>query len=264
MLKHKINGLNVLECGEGNSQAIIFIHAFPLCSRMWDNQAEYFQNKFRVITYDLRGFGYSETPECTFTIDTHVDDLMNITGILKLNKPVICGLSMGGYIALRTLELHQDKFKAAVLSDTKSEADTNQAKINRFNQIKQIKSGDRKTFIENFIKNALSEKNYFGKPGLVDFLREIIGWQSDSAITGALLTLAARTDTTDSLKNLNIPALVISGEEDKLIPVEFAKSMNSKIKGSALAVIKNSGHFPNTENPEEFNMAIENFLIGIK
>jgi len=258
--EHKINGLFVLEYGENNSQAVIFIHAFPLCDRMWDSQVKEFEKDYKVIVYDLRGFGYSEVGDAQFTIDSHVDDLVNIIQKLNIEKPVVCGLSMGGYIALRALELHPDKFKAAILSDTKSESDTNETKTKRFTQIKQIKSGERKSFDEGFIKNALAEKSYSENIELVDFLRKMFSWQKDLAVTGALLTLAARTDTTDSLKNIDMPVLIINGEEDKIINIDSAKSMNCKIKNSQLAIIKNSGHFPNMENPVEFNKAIKDFL----
>ena len=109
--EHTINGLYVLEYGENNSQPLIFIHAFPLCDRMWDTQVKDFEKDYRVIVYDLRGFGYSEIGDAQFSIDSHVDDLVSIMDTLKLQYPVICGLSMGGYIALRALEIYPDKFK---------------------------------------------------------------------------------------------------------------------------------------------------------
>src|SRR5690348_5482163 len=101
MTKHNIRGLNVVESGEGNKLAVIFIHAFPLCNRMWDKQVEALENKYRVITYDLRSFGYSEYGDGHFTMDSHVSDLISIIDSLKLEKPVVCGLSMGGYILQR-------------------------------------------------------------------------------------------------------------------------------------------------------------------
>lgn len=265
MKEHKIDGLFVLEYGEENTQGtIVFIHAFPLCDRMWDNQVKEFEKDYRVIVYDLRGFGYSETGDLQLSIDSHVDDLINIIDTLKADTPVICGLSMGGYIALRALEIHPGKFKAAVLSDTKSEADTNEAKIKRFSQMKQIKSGERKSFDEGFIKNALSEKSYTQNTELVEFLRKMFGWQKDAAVTGTLLTLAARTDTTESLQNIDIPVLIINGEEDKIINISSADLMNRKIRNSELVIIKNSGHFPNMENPEEFNSALRKFMIALQ
>ena len=260
MTKHNIRGLNVVEYGENNSQAVIFIHAFPLCNRMWDKQAEVLQNDYRVITYDLRSFGYSELGDGHFTIDTHVSDLISIIDSLKIEKPVICGLSMGGYIALRALELYQSKFKGAILSDTKSEADNNPARIKRAEQIQQIKSGGRDQFTENFIKGALSEANFNEKPELVEFLKKMVGWQKNEAITGALLSLAARTDTTEFLEKLDLPVLIIVGKDDRLTPPEFSKIIYGKTKNSDLKIISNSGHFPNMENPEEFNNAVAEFL----
>jgi pimeloyl-ACP methyl ester carboxylesterase len=260
MKKHNIRGLNVIEFGENNQFSIIFIHAFPLCNRMWDKQAEALQDKYRVIVYDLRSFGYSELGDGHFTIDSHVSDLISIIDSLKLEKPVVCGLSMGGYITLRALELYQSKFKGEILCDTKAEADNNPTKIARAEQMKMVKNGQREQFTENFIKAAVSEANLTEKPELVELLKKLISWQKNEAITGALLTLAARTDTTDSLEKLDIKTLIIAGKDDKLTPPEFSKIIYGKTKNSDLKIISNSGHLSNLENPAEFNAAILDFL----
>ncbi|KXK51573.1 MAG: alpha/beta hydrolase fold protein [Chlorobi bacterium OLB5] len=260
MKKHNIRGLNVVEFGEENKQGIIFVHAFPLCSRMWDKQAEALQNDYRVVVYDLRSFGYSELGDGHFTIDSHVSDLISIIDSLKMEKPVVCGLSMGGYITLRALELYQSKFKGAVLADTKAESDNNPTKHARADQMKMIKNGQREQFTENFIKAALSETNYNEKPELVEFLKKMISWQKNEAITGALLTLAARTDTTDALDKFDLKMLIIAGKEDKLTPPEFSKIIYGKTRNSDLKLISNAGHLANLENPEEFNNVITEFL----
>jgi pimeloyl-ACP methyl ester carboxylesterase len=264
MKKHTIRGLNVVEFGEDNSLAIVFIHAFPFCNRMWDKQVEALQGQYRVVVPDLRGFGYSEPGDGLYTIDTHVSDLISIIDSLQLEKPVICGLSMGGYIALRALELYQPKFKGAVIADTKSEADTNPFKLKRFEQIQMIRNGQRENFTEGFVKTAVSEKNYTEKPELVDFLRKMIGWQKDLTIISALLTLAARTDTTESLEKLDLPLLVMAGKDDRLTPPEFAKIIYGKTKNSEIKIIPDAGHLPNLENPDEFNKALLDFLKQFK
>jgi pimeloyl-ACP methyl ester carboxylesterase len=94
----------------------------------------------------------------------------------------------------------------------------------------------------------------------VEFLKKMIGWQKNEAITGALLTLAARTDTTEFLERLDIKTLVIVGKEDKLTPPEFSKIIYGKTKNSDLKIITNAGHLSNMENPEEFNAALLDFL----
>ena len=160
--------------------------------------------------------------------------------------------------------MHQERFRAAILCDTKSEADTNEAKIKRAGQIKQIKNGDKATFFETFLKNALSEKTLKEKPETVKFLKDIMSWEKEEGVMAALLTMAARTDTTESLARINIPVLIITGAEDKLVPPEFAKSLNEKIKNSHLEIIPDAGHFPNMENPEKFNSAVETFIKVLK
>jgi 3-oxoadipate enol-lactonase len=260
MIKHSVRGLNVVEFGEENKLPVIFIHAFPFCNRMWDRQVEALQGRYKVITYDLRTFGYSEYGNGHFTIDSHVSDLISIIDSLKIEKPVVCGLSMGGYILLRALELYHNKFKGAILSDTKAESDNNPTKLKRAEQIQMIKNGQREQFTENFIKAALTEANFNEKTELVNFLKEMIGWQKNEAIEGALMTLAARTDTTESLEKVDLPVLVMAGKEDKLTPPEFSKIIYGKTKNSDLKLISNAGHLPNMENPEEFNKALMDFL----
>ena len=260
MTKHNIRGLNVIEFGEQNKSAIVFIHAFPFCNRMWDKQTEALQQNFKVIAPDIRGFGYSEPGDGLFTVDSHVSDLISIIDSLQLDKPIVCGLSMGGYIVLRALELYQPKFKGAILADTKAEADTNPFKVKRFEQIQMIRNGQREQFTENFIKGALSEKNYTDKPELVEFLKKMAGWQKEQAIMSALLTMAARTDTTESLEKIDIPLLVMAGKDDRLTPPEYAKIIYGKTKNSEIKVIPDSGHLPNLENPDEFNKAVLDFM----
>lgn len=263
MTKHTIRGLNVIEFGENNKQAIIFIHAFPLCNRMWDKQAEALQQNYRVVVYDLRTFGYSEYGNGHYTIDSHVSDLISLIDSMKIEKPVVCGLSMGGYILLRALELYHNKFKGAIICDAKAESDNNPTKIKRAEQIQMLKAGQREQFAENFVKAALTETNFNEKKELVDFIMEMISWQKTEAIEGALLTLAARTDTTESLEKVDLPALIMAGKDDKLVPAEFSKIIYGKTKNSEIQIIPDSGHFPNMENPEEFNKAILEFMKDI-
>jgi 3-oxoadipate enol-lactonase len=267
MTHHKINGLNVIEHGDSSHQSVIFVHAFPLSHKMWEPQIEALKENFHVIVYDNRGFGESNENTDSLTIDSHVEDLFSIIDELKLTKPVLCGLSMGGYISLRAIEIEQKKFKAVILCDTRSLADDNSGKIKRAGQIKQIKSGQRKEFDEGFLNNTLSPKTLNGneeKQNTVNFLRDIMSSQKDSIVTGALLTMAARTDTTEYLENVTLPAIVVVGEDDKLTPASPSRLMNAKIRNSELKIIPEAGHFPNLENTKIFNETIINFLNKLK
>lgn len=267
MKQHQINGLNVIEHGEDNKQSIVFVHAFPVNLKMWNPQAEALKNDYHVIVYDNRSFGQSNADSESLTIDSHVDDLFSIIETLKPGKPVLCGLSMGGYIALRALERSQDSFKAVILCDTRSFADDNSGKTKRSEQIKQIKQGGRKTFNEDFIKNTLSPKTLEGndaKKKIVELVGAIIDEQTDACVMGALLTMAARTDTTEYLENIKLPALVVVGEDDKLTPASPSRLMNAKIRNSNMSIIPEAGHFPNLENTEKYNAEIIKFLKSLE
>lgn len=267
MKQHKIEDLNVLELGDPNNQSVFFVHAFPLSHKMWEPQIETMKEMFHIIVYDIRGFGQSNENTDSLTIESHVDDLFSIIDKLSLNKPVLCGLSMGGYISLRAIEREQNKFKAVILCDTRSLADDNPGIIKRAGQIKQIKTGHRKEFDEGFLNNTLSPKTLNGndeRQKTVGFLRDIMSRQKDSSVTGALLTMAARSDTTEYLENVTLPALVVVGEDDKLTPASPSRLMNAKIRNSELKIIPEAGHFPNLENTRVFNETIINFIKGLK
>lgn len=264
-MQHNIKGLKIFDSGKQDNRVLLFVHAFPLSHRMWDGQAEYFKNDYRVITYDTRGFGESREGSGYYTIDSHADDLFSIIDELKLEKPVATGLSMGGYILLRAAEREQDRFKVLIFCDTRAEADSNEGKLNRAKQIKQIGSGGRKDFLNMFAEILLGEstKKDTAKAQVMKIIRAIMDEQNSSALEAGLLAMASRTDTTAFLEKIHVPSLIIVGEEDKLTPPELSASMNKNINKSILAVIPKAGHLSNIENPQAFNRSIEDFIKNL-
>ncbi|WP_423149063.1 alpha/beta fold hydrolase [Rubrolithibacter danxiaensis] len=246
------------------SQTVILVHGFPFTRAMWKPQlASLTQKDIRVITYDIRGFGNSSAGHGFFSIDLFAEDLIEFITSLKLEKIILCGLSMGGYIVLRTFEKKTDLFAGLILSDTNSGSDPDGSKLNRFLSIEKIQKGEKKDFAEDFFKRVLSDQTLSTKPDLVNTVREMILSVSDSTICAAQLALASRTDTTAILKNIKIPVLIIRGEEDRLMPVEQAKFLHSQILNSRLVEIPQSAHLPNLENPDAFNAAVTEFCLTI-
>ncbi len=255
----KINGLKVFVEGDINKDKILFVHAFPHDHRMWTKQISALSREFCVIAYDVRGFGESSIENGQYTMETYADDLINIVDEIDGGKPVLVGLSMGGYIALRALEKAEDKFSGVVLMDTRSEADDNGGKLKRANAIKEISENGLIDFAIDFVKGCLSEKTLNeGNPAYNQAL-EIAKSQDPIGVKGALLAMVSRTDTTESLNKLGIPALVICGEHDKLTPPEMMKEMSGKIPNSHFIEIPGAGHLSNMENPDEVNNAIFKF-----
>jgi pimeloyl-ACP methyl ester carboxylesterase len=259
----KINGLNTKDFG-GAGEPLIFVHAFPLCNRMWDAQVEYFRKNYRVITYDVRGLGYSnELNRYPYTMEDFADDLLTLIHELDITNAHVCGLSMGGYITLRALVKEPEKFKSVILADTRSERDDNAGLLNRSETIKKLRQDGKDNFKKEFTKKLLNGESYNNNE-LRSFVEELISWQSVEGICGALIALATRTTTTEDLREVNTPALILCGEDDTLTPVKFSEQLNSVLKNSELIIVPRSGHLTNIENPEYFNRVVHKFLSEVK
>lgn len=257
-----INGLSVYTYGTEDKQPVVFIHGFPFDNTMWKNQTEKLQETHYVITIDIRGFGKSETGDGQYTMEMFADDLNDVIIALSLNKPVICGLSMGGYIALRYAEKY-DNYSALILADTKSQSDPDPAKLNRAAGIKTINEDGPSLYVSNFIPNTLAKKNKTNEDILTPLMIEAKKVPAVS-LKGALLAMAGRTDTTEYLKTVNKPVMFICGEEDAFTPPDLMKELSEITKGSRFEVVKDAGHLPPIENPANFNLLLVDFLSGLE
>lgn len=259
-MKETINGLSVFLEGNSKDKPIIFLHGFPYDHTMWKAQIDEFSKKYFCVTYDIRGLGESSVGDGQYTMESFVDDFETIINKLGLDKPVLCGLSMGGYISFRALERMEDKFSAVILCDTRSEADNNEGKLKRAASIKRINTEGLAPFAKDFIATCFGD-DY--KKNQKDEFEKRITKSSDFnpvGVKGSLLAMLGRNDTTEYLSKIKIPALVICGEYDALTPPALMKPLAEKINGAEFVVIKNSGHMSPIENPKEVNEAIEKFL----
>jgi pimeloyl-ACP methyl ester carboxylesterase len=227
---------------------------------MWDAQVNELKARYYCITYDIRGLGGSPAGDGQFTLESFVDDLEFIINNYKLNKPVLCGLSMGGYIAFRCAERMEHKLGGLIFCDTKSEPDTNEGKLKRAEGIKSINNNGLQKFISNFVPNCFAEKY------ITDFAKEYNETLSRSlnydpaGVKGCLLAMQGRTDVTPYLSGINIPSLLTCGEEDKFTPPALMKLISEKISNSEFAIIPHAGHMSPVENPVAFNKIINDFL----
>jgi len=259
-VKKVITGLSVFLSGREGSKAIIFVHGFPFDHYMWDAQVKELSMNYFCVTYDIRGMGESTVDDGQYTMEMFVDDLENIIDELKLSRPILCGLSMGGYISLRAVERMQEKFSALILCDTKSSADDNEGKLKRATAIKQINNGDFENFIESFVLNCFGQK--FVNENNAEYKKVVNRSKNNSpvGVKGCLMAMASRTDTTESLAKINLPTLIICGSEDKLSPPEVMKSLANKISNSKFILVEGAGHMTPIENPQAVNQAIKDFL----
>jgi pimeloyl-ACP methyl ester carboxylesterase len=257
-----INGdpFNYVDGGNRSAMPVLFLHGFPFSHEMWKPQLEAVEKQYRAIAYDLRGHGASFVGDGQFTIEGHVDDLIAMLDFLKLQKTIVVGLSMGGYITLRALERNPERFLAAVLCDTRSEADSDEGRLKRAAGIAAVKKNGSAGFADGFVKAVFAEESLKTKSAQVETIRKIISYTPPLSIAGTLLALAARTDTTASLSKVKIPTLILVGEHDAITPPPASRAMHEKIPGSEMHIVPRAAHMSNLENSDFFNEKLLSFL----
>jgi len=255
-----INNLAVYEFGDRNNPTLIFLHGFPLDYRMWENQIEYLKNFYHIIAYDCRGLGQSYVGDGQYTMEAFVNDLYSIITELKLVKPVLCGLSMGGYISFRAVEKSQDRLGGVIFCDTKPVADDNTAKLKRADAINMINVDGLDKFLEFFIPTTLWSETLTEKPEIYRTLFNRAKTQSPLGVKGSLFAMLSRTDTVPFLEKITIPTLFIAGSYDTLTPPESMKKFADLVSNSEFAVVPKAGHLAPLENPSFVNDIIKGFL----
>jgi pimeloyl-ACP methyl ester carboxylesterase len=260
-MKKTINDLSVYLSGNNESKTILFVHGFPFDHTMWQTQVDEFSKDNKCVSYDIRGLGESPAGDGQFTMESFVDDLETIIDELKLNKPILCGLSMGGYISLRALERIQEKFSAAILCDTRSEADNNEGKLKRATGIKRINKEGLAPFVKDFITNCFGDDFKQNRKEALQNIIEKSSQFNPVGVKGGLFAMLSRSDTTTNLGKINIPTLLICGEQDTLTPPPVMKDMFHKINKAEFVEISKAGHMTPIENPQAVNKAIKDFLI---
>ena len=242
---------------------ILFIHGFPFDKSMWQPQLDFFKSRHRVIAYDIRGFGKSTAGIEKVSISLFADDLIKLMDALQINKAVVCGLSMGGYILLNAVNRYPERFEAIILSDTQCIADSPEAKEKRYTTIRQIVADGLTDFAEDFVKNIFCKDSLSDKKELVEKIKKVILSTETLTITRTLSALAQRREMCSSLKEIKVPALIMCGKEDTVTPPDQSQFLQCNIANSRLYSIEKAGHMSNLEQPDEFNQHITNFISDL-
>jgi 3-oxoadipate enol-lactonase len=261
-MKTAIAGTEISYEKEGTGPAVLFLHAFPLSMVMWDAQMAAFERTHTVVRFDDRGFGGSARGTGPLTMERVADDAAALLDHLGISTAVVVGCSMGGYAALAFVRRHLIRLSGLVLVDTRSGADTEEARKNRALLAARVLAEGPAAVAEAFLPKLVGETSRKQRPALVESVREIILGNSPGGIADALMGLAARADSGPTLKQIQVPTLVLCGAEDVLTPPSDSEALARGIASSRLEIIPRAGHLANLENPEEFNAVLKDFLAG--
>jgi 3-oxoadipate enol-lactonase len=238
------------------TDALLLLHAFPLDASMWKPQTEGLQDAARVIAPNAPGFGGAPPSGDVMTMDSAADVAAKAVRAAGVERTVVCGLSMGGYVALAFWRKYRPMVSGLVLANTKAGADDEGGRERRRQLAERLRKEGN--FLADSPPPLLSEN---APAELWDLVKEIVRAQPAEAIAAASLGMAERPDSTPDLAAIDVPTLVITSTGDTLIPAEATAPMGDQIPGTRLEIIERAGHLSNLEAPDEFNRLLREHLM---
>jgi 3-oxoadipate enol-lactonase len=246
----------------GTGLPVVFLHAFPLNRTMWDPQVGALVGECRCIAIDLRGLGESGAG-APYTMDQYADDVAAVLDTLQIARAMVVGLSLGGYVAFALWRRHRDRVRALVLADTRATADTPEAAQRRRELIEVAKTQGPTAVANLQIAGLVGKTTRDKRPDIYDATHRMIAQAPSEGVVGALEAMLARPDSTATCATIDVPTLIVVGEEDVLTPLKEARALQASIPGSGLEVLRQAGHLSNTERPAAFNTVVSEFLATL-
>ena len=259
-MRIELEGIALEVEDHGDGVPVVLLHGFPLSSEMWTPIRTAVEQAARLITPDLRGFGGSDKPQGDYGMETLAGDVLRLADRIRVERFVLGGHSMGGYVALRLAASHVERLTGLILIDTRASADTPEGKVRRTVAIERIRRGEAAAFLDEFIPNLLGESTRGRAPRLATELRALAAEVPNHVLAGCLAGMRDRPDSVQVLSGLDLPALVITGQEDALAPPEVAHQMAAALPRGRLALVPLAGHTPSVERPIPTAEAILAFL----
>jgi pimeloyl-ACP methyl ester carboxylesterase len=236
---------------------LLLLHAWPMDARMWNEQVAAFSDRLPVVAPDLPGFGSAPAGGEVATMAAAAARAMDALDAVGVDRVVVCGLSMGGYVAFEVWRRWRERVAALVLSNTRAVADPPQALEARRALANRLRSEG----IGFFLADLPPLLSVDPPPEVEARVREIVGDQTAEAIAAASLGLGERPDSTPDLPTIDVPTVVIASTGDRLIPPEVTLEMAQGIPGAVQVTLPEAGHLANLEDPGGFTGAVD-LLLG--
>lgn len=253
---------------DGDGPVVVLLHAFPCDNTMWRAQVRpLIDAGWRVMIPDLPGFGNSGLLPDEPSLTSVVDVLANSLLARSIDRCVLVGLSVGGYLAMEWLRRHPEMLAAVVMCDTKAGVDTQQAQAGRIALAAAVE-GEPATcgllLRERLLPVLVGATTASSRPEVIETVVEWLDAVAPETVAWYQRAMARRQDSFDTLRWCEIPALVIWGDEDVMSPVEEQEAMVDALRDARLAVIPQAGHLSAIENPEAVTRSLVEFLTAVR
>lgn len=264
MTKALIRGIEIGYDEVGVGTPVVLLHGYPFNRTMWTDQIEILSARHRVLAPDLRGHGETSATGGSATMEEMAKDVSDLMEKLNISRAAVCGLSMGGYVALALYRMFPLRARALVLADTRPGPDNEEGRANREVQAKKALDEGMAGIADAMLPKLLAPGTVAKNPAAVARVREMILKTKPEGAAAALRGMAQRRDQTSFLSRVVAPALIVVGREDMITPLAESELMRREIGGSRLEVIEGAGHVSNIEQPEKFNSALGKFLRDLE
>jgi 3-oxoadipate enol-lactonase len=247
----------------GTGPPVVLLHPFPCDHEFWNPAAAALDSRYRLILPDLRGHGDSEIGEGAALMQKHASDIARVLDTAGVGKAVFVGCSIGGYILFEIWRRFRERVAALALCDTRPQADTAEARANRLRAAAAVLEQGTEPFLDSMIPKLMGRTTVATRPDLVDGAQAMMRRMSAEDINLVQRGMAERSDSVADLKTINVPTLIVIGEEDVLSTVADGELMQQNIAGSVLKVIPKAGHYAPWEQPEAVGMVLRQFLDSV-
>ncbi|MGQ0539879.1 MAG: alpha/beta fold hydrolase [Gemmatimonadaceae bacterium] len=242
---------------------LLFVHGFPHNRSLWTPQLSAIGVRARCVAVDLRGFGESSVAP-PYSMDQYADDIAGLLDFLRIERAIVCGLSMGGYIAFALWRRHRSRVRALILADTRAGGDSEEARAKRVSMAELALKSGSSAVADAMIAGMVGKHTREHCPGIADAVHRMLAAAPVPGVVGALQAMRERMDSTATLGTITVPTLIVVGEDDVLTPVAEAEAMQGAISGSRLEVLERAGHVSNVERPAAFNHVVSEFLATLR
>jgi len=244
----------------GEGPPVVLLHPFPVNHEFWLPVAQALATRYRIILPDLRGHGDSGAGDGPATMEKHAADIARVMDDAGIGRAPLVGVSIGGYVLFEFWRSHRGRAAALGLCNTKAPADSAEARAGRLQAAIEVLERGTEPFFESMIPRLLGRSTRDTRPDLVDGALRMMRKMSPEDVAQVQRGMAARPDSMDTLKTINVPTLLVTGDEDVLTGVNEAELMRRHISGSQLRVIPKAGHYSPWERPEEVSQLLRQFL----
>lgn len=235
---------------------LLLVHAFPVDASMWDDQVAALGSETEILAPSLPGFGGTPPAGEVLTMDGAADFLAEELDRAGVERALVCGLSVGGYVAFSMWRRHHPRIAGLVLADTRAEPDDDAGRQRRRAVAETARTQGSEAIADDppplLSDHAASE--------LWDRVKDMIRRQPGEAIAAASLGMAERPDSRPILEEIDVPTMVVVGADDTLTPPPMSEAMAEAIPQADLAIIPGAGHLSNLEAPAEFTTVLRDVL----